>query len=78
MADGGSGGAGSGGSITLAWSLQSELAMRSEEQPWANKHFGEVWHRNRWGKGLNKLAVTELLCLCILEKSQIVFHIKKK
>lgn len=74
MADGGSRGA--GGSITLAWSLQSELAMRSEEQPLANKHRGEVWHRNRWGKGLDKLAVTELLCL--LEKSQILFHTKKK
>lgn len=48
MAGGGSTGAGGGGgsSITLAWSLQSELAMKSEEQPLANKHFGEVWHRN--------------------------------
>lgn len=56
----------------------SELAMRSEEQPLANKQCRKVWHRNRWGKGLNKPAITELLGLCILDKSQILFHIKKK
>lgn len=80
MAGGGSRGADSSGgsSITLAWSLRSELAMRSEEQPSANKHLGEVWHRNGWRNGLSKPAVTEFLCLCILEKSQILFHIKKK
>lgn len=38
MAGGGSGG---GGSITLARSLQSEPAMRSENQRSANKHFGK-------------------------------------
>lgn len=62
-------GGGSGSSITVAWSLQSKLAMRSDEQLLANKHFGKVWHRNRWGKGLNKPEVTELLCLCVLDKT---------
>lgn len=62
MAGGGSRGVGGSGgsSITLAWSLWSELAMRSEEQPLANKHSGEVWHRNRWGKGISKPAVNRV------------------
>lgn len=44
---GSSGGGGGGGSSTPAWSLQSEPAMRSENQRLANKHFEKVWHRNR-------------------------------
>lgn len=79
MAGGGSsGGSGGGGSsITVAWSLQSELAMRTEEQPLANKHFGKAWHQNKWEKGFNKPAVTELLCLCILDKTRILSHQEK-
>ena len=48
------GGGGGGGSVTAAWTLRNELAVRSEEQPLASKHLGKVWHRNRWGKGVQQ------------------------
>lgn len=68
---------GGGSSTTVAWSLPSKLAMRSEEQSLANKHFGKVWYRIGWGKGLNRTAVTELLCLCILDKTRILSRQEK-
>lgn len=51
--------------------------MRSESNCWQVNTLGKSGTGTGREKGFNKPAVTELLCLCILDKTRILSHQEK-